>query len=70
MKCPFCNGEMTEGYIYGDRYKLKWLPQDKPLRLGMWATDAIPLGEGGGFGRPRVEAAMCQQCNKIIIDVY
>lgn len=29
MICPYCNREMYKGVIYGDRYKLKWISQDK-----------------------------------------
>jgi hypothetical protein len=61
---------MTKGYIYGDRYALKWLPEKKDLLLGLWAVGGTKLGEGGGlFERPRVEAHMCHACNKYIIDM-
>lgn len=26
MEYPYCNEKMIKGYIYGDRYVLKWLP--------------------------------------------
>lgn len=71
MKCPYCNEEMIKGHIYGDRYTLKWLPEEKKLFLGIWAKGGIVLGEGGidGIGgRPTVEACMCKTCNKLIID--
>jgi hypothetical protein len=60
---------MNKGYIYGDRYKMKWLPEEKSLVLGIWAKDGIELGEYKGLGRPRVEAHMCRTCNKFIIDM-
>ena len=69
MKCPYCNGEMIRGFIYGDRVKLKWLPEDKKLLLGLWAIDSIELGQYEGIGRPRAEAYMCNECNKFIIDM-
>lgn len=69
MKCPYCNAEMIKGTIYGDRYKLKWLPDTKKLSMGIWATGGIELGKGGGFaGRPKVETFMCEACHKFIID--
>ncbi|HAD81649.1 TPA: hypothetical protein DCG35_04105 [Candidatus Edwardsbacteria bacterium] len=60
---------MVRGYIYGDRYKLKWLPEEKSLLLGLWAIGSIKLGEFAGFGRPKVGANMCQACRKFIIDM-
>ena len=69
MKCPYCKAEMARGNIYGDRYKLKWLPEEKSLLFGIWAIGGIKLGVGAGFGRPRVEANMCQACRKCIIDI-
>lgn len=70
MKCPYCNGEMMKGFVYGDRYSLKWLPEKKGLLFGIWAVDGIKLGTGGVFfARPRVEANMCKSCKKILIDM-
>lgn len=69
MKCPYCDREMAKGNIYGDRYKLKWLPEVKRLFMGIWAKAGIELGQRGGlFGRPKVEAFMCNACHKFIID--
>ncbi|WP_408626396.1 PF20097 family protein [Alkaliphilus metalliredigens] len=37
MNYPYCQKELIEGYIYGDRYSLKWLPADKfVFRSGNW----------------------------------
>lgn len=69
IKCPYCSGVMINGYIYGDRYKLKWLPEEKNLLLGVWARGCIELGEGGGLERSRVKASMCPGCGKLIIDM-
>ena len=29
MECPYCHNVMQKGIIYGDRYSLKWLPEEK-----------------------------------------
>ena len=29
MICPYCGEEMRKGVVYGDRYKLKWIPEEK-----------------------------------------
>jgi hypothetical protein len=69
MKCPYCSAEMVEGTIYGDRYQLKWLPKDHKLLFGIWAIDGLKLGSSGLFGgRHRVDASLCQSCQKMVID--
>lgn len=71
MLCPFCNDKMIKGKILGDRYKLKWMPDDEKLILGIWANNSITLGNqtGGLLGRPRVEAFVCRNCRKLIADL-
>jgi len=69
MKCPYCSTEMTKGTIYGDRYALKWLPEDKKLFLGLWAKGGTKVGVGGVFERPQVESYMCRSCSKMIINL-
>lgn len=69
MECPYCKQEMVRGYIYGDRYQLKWLPEDKKLLLGIWAEGGIALGEKGMLSRPKVEAFVCKSCNKAVMDI-
>lgn len=29
MKCPFCNKEMSEGFIYSGKGDIKWTPKDE-----------------------------------------
>lgn len=70
MKCPYCNEDMSKGTIYGDRYMLKWLPEDKDLFLGIWAVGGIKIGEPGYlFERATVEAYVCNACKKMIIEL-
>lgn len=70
MKCTKCNNEMIKGYIYGDRYALKWKADDKKLFGGIWATKGIKFKKNSGiFGRPKTESYMCNCCNTIIIDL-
>lgn len=70
MQCPYCQNEMVKGNIIGDRYQLKWMPEDKKLLLGIWANGSIPLGKGGGFiGRPKVVSHLCENCKKLIVDL-
>ncbi|WP_025725222.1 PF20097 family protein [Acholeplasma granularum] len=70
-KCPYCGNNLIEGKIYGERYRLKWMPKEDKLALGIWVKpDHIPLGYGGFYGvRPRVNSSYCQNCQKMIIDL-
>ena len=70
MLCPFCNSEMIKGKLLGDRYQLKWMPDNEDLVLGIWAKKAIVLpNQTSGFGRPYVKAYICKNCRKLITDI-
>ena len=34
---------MAKGYIYGDRYALKWQAEDEKLFARIWSKGGIPL---------------------------
>ena len=55
MKCPYCNSEMEKG-----EYALKWKSEKKgakSVKLTSMLTQTY------------VDAYLCRNCNKIIIDV-
>lgn len=60
--CPYCGAKMKLGFIHGDRYSLKWIPEerDKGILL-QWFAEGIKLGYS-------IEAFYCEECKKIIID--
>jgi len=68
--CPFCHQPLQPGRIFGDRYKLKWLPCDVPLTIGIWAAGGLEIGHGGfmQFNRPHVCGWRCASCCRIIVD--
>lgn len=69
-RCPYCQGPLQEGVIYGDRYQMKWMPVEEKLVLGTWVKgDYIPVGTGRLFGRTQVHADYCEKCEKMIIDL-
>lgn len=48
MICPYCGKEMTLGYIYGDRYRIKWISKENDhgsiltcLSKGIILTDFV-----------------------------
>ncbi|WP_138204115.1 PF20097 family protein [Haloimpatiens lingqiaonensis] len=68
MECPYCNKNMEEGVIHGDRYALKWIEKsrDKGVMLsafqkGIKLTDPWMHNE--------VEVFYCINCKKMIIDL-
>ena len=67
MLCPYCNKIMKAGKISGDRYPLKWIPEDKysvlfsPFQKGLKLTNY--------WEDNSVVAFYCEECQKIIIDV-
>lgn len=69
MICSICGNEMAKGYLYGDRYALKWQPEDKKLIAGIWSSGGITLKKNSTFGRPRSEAYVCNTCKKMTIDL-
>lgn len=60
MQCPYCNSEMEKGIINQDRYPLKWKlegPNAKKIKLTSFLEKTY------------VEAYLCNNCNKLIIDI-
>lgn len=48
MICPYCNRGMKKGIIYRDRYKLKWIPEEKDKGVFFQAfTKGIDLEKNG-----------------------
>lgn len=68
MKCPYCNGEMFQGVIHGDRYSLKWIPKEKDKgAIFQWFSKGIKLSDG--FSGQGIKSFYCNECSKIVIDV-
>lgn len=66
MHCPYCNEEMDNGAIHGDRYAIKWVAKNKDRgRLLQWFSKGIILA---GMGESVEDVFYCEKCEKIIID--
>lgn len=66
MLCPYCNEEMINGVINGDRYSIKWVPKDKNLgALLQWFSKGIILA---GMFENVEDVFYCEKCEKILID--
>jgi hypothetical protein len=66
--CPYCGQSMQAGAVLGDRYQLKWLPNDESLFMGVWAVTGEPIGEKGMLQRPKVRGLRCDQCRRIVLE--
>lgn len=68
MKCPYCNNDLTEGFIYSPRTlswttgKLKTFSESSLTKEGN-----IVLAETGLLQSAKVVAYNCPSCKKIII---
>ena len=62
---------MVEGFMYGDRYTIKWMPRDEPLFLGVFARNSMEMQYGTKdlFSRPKVLSHYCEGCEKMVVDV-
>lgn len=69
MNCTNCGNEMAKGYIYGDRYALKWQAEDEKLFARIWSKGGIPLKKNTKFGRSKTESFVCNTCEVITIDL-
>ena len=67
VPCPFCEEEMQPGAILGDRYTLKWQPEDKAMVAGIWSTGHT-IGTKQFLSRPKASGFRCDNCKKIIVD--
>jgi hypothetical protein len=69
MKCPECQAEMMRGYLYGDRFSLKWLPESTPLFLGIWAFGGKTIGTSHFMlgGRHKAKCYRCEKCKLSMI---
>lgn len=60
--CPYCAKPMARGVIHGDRYRLKWIPEEKDKGLVFQLfSKGIKLGYS-------LDSYYCKSCDKIIVD--
>lgn len=67
MLCPYCSKTMKTGKIAGDRYPLKWIPEDKYHVLFSAFQKGIKLTNY--WKDNSVHAYYFEDCQKIIIDM-
>ncbi|MBU5484357.1 hypothetical protein KQI86_08450 [Clostridium sp. MSJ-11] len=67
MKCPYCEGEMKRGFIRGEKYSLKWVPEEKKNAIFLSLVKGIKLSNL--YDTDGVESFCCENCKKILIDI-
>lgn len=68
MVCPYCNENMESGVIHGDRYSIKWIPQEKDKGIFLSPfIKGIKLSDKSSSNS--VEAYFCNQCDKVVINL-
>ena len=71
MKCPYCQKEMRFGHISASNV-LAWSPDgESAFGFTRWARseNSVLLGKWYGLVDASVDAYLCDDCRKVIIDV-
>ena len=68
MKCPYCNKEMSVGYIHNGSQPVLWIPYGKkPSAFRFSATDGgVKLNNKLSLGGYNAEAFYCDACHVVI----
>lgn len=67
MKCPYCGKEMEKGTITSSE-PLNWLREAHFINQPDESEGEFNLAKASMFGRAAVEAWLCRDCGKIVID--
>ena len=65
MKCPYCNDEMTEGFVQSARQVFFTTEKHK---LSFWAEGNEQILTQDNWTVPTCTAFCCTKCKKVIID--
>lgn len=65
MRCPFCNGELEEGYLQGMN-RVAWVKQ--PHKLSLKPKQGEILLENNVINDFLFPASICKSCKKIIVN--
>jgi len=67
MKCPYCNEEMEKGVIQSPN-EIAWQKEKHLFNRADMNDDSICLSQYSFLKGSSVEAWLCRECNKVIID--
>jgi len=67
MKCPYCNHDMEQGVIQSAQ-EINWQKKKHLINRSDMYDDAVCLSQRNFFKGSAVEAWLCRECKKVIID--
>ena len=65
MNCPFCNGEMEEGFLQGMR-RVAWVK--KKHKITLLAKEGEILLDNNVFSDFFIPASIWKYCKKVVLD--
>lgn len=70
MKCPYCNNEMKQGYIYSSKTDICFTPEGKKphLLINTPKDYEIPLAYLDSFKGSKIKVNRCENCKIEIIN--
>ncbi|MGE5494433.1 MAG: PF20097 family protein [Burkholderiales bacterium] len=68
MKCPYCNGEMEQGYLQSSR-PVFWSRKNKQVFTVPSASRGDISLTKYGWNCSKDKAYLCRSCKKIVIDL-
>ena len=68
MKCPYCNKEMSVGYIHNGNQPVQWIPNGKkPSIFRFLAADGgVKLSNEFSLNGYNAEAFYCDACHIVV----
>jgi hypothetical protein len=64
LKCPYCQAELIEGFMYAGKYSFKWYTEDMSIMAKYFGFGGDVLSDN-----PKVICYRCKECNKLIVDL-
>ena len=69
MKCPYCDKEMQEGVIKSSHI-LRWRKKKHLVNHSDMRDCPVRLSSGSFVKGESVEAWLCRECGKVVIDCF
>ena len=68
MKCPYCDEEMSIGYIHNGNQPIQWLPSGKKPSIFRFSAveDGVKLNSKFSLNGYCAEAYYCNNCHIVI----
>lgn len=67
MHCPYCHAEMEKGVVQSP-HEISWQSKRRYFGRAAFYDDAVVLSELNIMRGSAVEAWLCRDCKKVIID--